>query len=139
MTVQLQKAEAATPAIQSFEHVKDHLDPFVRAGLAAAAQSAAGPSATIPRSSTLSSLPSRYGSLLGLANRTRPPAVIPAHAKDELEPYEALQTAREGSKKEQERLELVRNMSSLDEVASVEQKAVNPWQQITDVSYVSSL
>ena len=132
--MQLQKAEAATPAIQSFEHVKDHLEPFVRAGLAAAAQKEAGPASTLPRSSTLSSLPSRYGSLLGLANRSRPPAVIPAHAKDELEPYEALQTAREGAKKEQERVELLKNLSTLDEVATVEQKGVNPWQQTTDVS-----
>jgi hypothetical protein len=119
-----------------FDHLKDHFDPFVKAGLATDPSQRAAPSSVRPG---LPSLPSKYGSLMNLASRARTPAhhpATPAPVKDELPPYVALAPCAESRSAASDQLDFLRNLKSFDDVAPLPKRATAAWHQSLQLSYV---
>ena len=152
IAVQLQKGEDAAPEILEFDHLKDHLEPFLRRGQAHPSHpSTSTSSVTAAASAALSStllkdipgLGSRHGSLFGLASRAR--GGEGKGVKDDLDKYESLgpvggaaKEKRKGKKvdTEAERMREMREMGNVEVVASLEKRWTSSWQQPILSSYV---
>lgn len=145
--MQLQKSEDAAPEIVEFDHVKDHLEPFLRRGQAHAPQATTS-AATSTTSASLSSstflkdmpgLGQRYGSLFGLSSRAR--AGEGHGTRDELDQYEALFPAggpgasAKGKEKgkevglDAEHVKAMREMREMEDVASLDKRWTSSWKQ----------
>ncbi|GAA5981804.1 hypothetical protein JCM10908_004614 [Rhodotorula pacifica] len=112
LALQLQKAEEPSAELVEFDHIKDHLDPFLRrsqaeasgSGTTASTSSAAagGPSSVSARLfQDQSSLAARYGLTgvsVGRSNRARQAAAEARTTVDELPPYTSLFPSRGGGK-----------------------------------------
>ncbi|GAA5983198.1 hypothetical protein JCM11641_006845 [Rhodosporidiobolus odoratus] len=158
LALQLQKAEEPTAELLEFDHIKDHLEPYLRRSQAQSGQHPHGPtasssSAVVNAASAqlfrdipgLSS--SRYGAgLFGTSSRLRA-ANDAGTAVDELEPYSSLYTSGgggAGSAKENKRMrtlekgkgvereadlvKAMREMTDLEEVASVDKRWMTSWK-----------
>lgn len=133
-TVQLQKSEETAPDIAEFDHVKDHLEPYIRRGQAQASTSS---SSTATASSSLlkdiPGLPQRYGSLFGLSSRAR--GAENQGARDELDKYKSLFPAAGSKGKERavdldgERVKVMREMRVMEDVASLDKRWTTSWKQ----------
>lgn len=157
--VQLQKAEEPTADLLEFDHIKDHLEPYLRRSQAQSSSSTHAPGAS-SSSAVLSAasaqlfkdipgLGARYGgtgSLFGTSSRARGGADA-GQAADELERYSSLYPSRgggPGSEKENRRtrvagkgkavdrdaelLERMREMTDMEEVASLDRRWTAGWQ-----------
>ncbi|GAA6002447.1 hypothetical protein JCM10207_001126 [Rhodosporidiobolus poonsookiae] len=165
LALQLQKSEEPTAELLEFDHLKDHLEPFLRrsqahagshapghahgAGASSSSSAAHGASAQLFRDIPgLSS--SRYGAgLFGTSSRARA-AHDAGTAVDELEKYRSLYEARGGGTgsrdkenkrartapvptgagvdREADLVKAMREMTDLEEVASVDQRWVTSWK-----------
>lgn len=164
LTVQLQQSESVSPSLLEFDHLKDHIDPFLRRGqhqhttTSSKAASAPGPASLLKDLRGLGAS-TRYGSLFGLASRAKSgdgPGVL-----DELEPYDALFPARGGGSapeagggkdrrrgagmaapvrhatgtrtgeaedRDAELVKVMREMTDLDDIASLDQRWASSWK-----------
>ncbi|KEI39948.1 uncharacterized protein L969DRAFT_93778 [Mixia osmundae IAM 14324] len=128
---QMQQAELDSPASQAFEHIRAHLEPYVRQGLSAQASASGTQATSAAHLSALTSLPARYATLLAGHVRARPSSK--ATGRDELADYSALQSHRslcETTAPSQDRLniELLRNATNLDNIAPVDRANTQNWQ-----------
>ncbi|GAA5857502.1 hypothetical protein JCM8547_009305 [Rhodosporidiobolus lusitaniae] len=161
LAAQLQKLEEPLPELLEFDHIKDHLEPFLRRSQAQAAQHPHGPGASSSSSSAVinaasaqlfKDIPglssSRYGAGLFGTSRSARAANDAGTGADELEKYSALYSSRgdgKGSEKEnrrgkaagdegkgvdreEERVRAMREMTDLEEVASVDQRWTSSWK-----------
>lgn len=134
LTVQLQKSEDTAPDIAGFDHVKDHLEPYIRRGQAIASQSSS--TSTAASSSLLKDNPGlsqRYGSLFGLSSRAR--SAENHGARDELEKYKSLFPAAGSKGKEKavdveaDRVKTMKEMREMEDVASLQKRWTTSWKQ----------
>lgn len=138
-TVQLQKGEDTAPELLEFDHLKDHLEPFLRRSHAHVphAPTPATAAASAASASLLKEIPglqTRYGSLFGLSSRARGDGR--SAVRDELDPYDALGPAcglkgkgRQREDPEQERVRKIRDMDQFEDVAGVEKRWTAAWNQ----------
>lgn len=135
-TVQLQKGEDAAPELLEFDHLKDHLEPFLRRSHAHVPH-VPTPATAAASASLLKEIPglqTRYGSLFGLSSRARGDGR--AAARDELDAYDALgpACALRGKGKgredvEEDRVRQMREMDHLEDIAGVEKRWTAAWSQ----------
>jgi hypothetical protein len=111
----------------AFDNLKDHLEPFLRAGMSHSQSQQNTAQATMVASSSLQSLPSRYGSLFGLASRTRSGAL--ATPKDDLEPYRSSHLSRHQARDEEQRVQIMRALTDLDTVMRRKDRWMQTWQR----------
>lgn len=139
------KFEENAPELLEFDHVKDHLEPFLRQGHSSAAphaytSSPATAAASAALSSTIlkdiSGLGARYGSLYGLAGRSRSGDGAKNGSKEDLDPYESLIASGgvsdqrgQGYKREQKRIKFMHELTDVDEVVPLEQRWTQSWDQ----------
>ncbi|KAI5476409.1 hypothetical protein MNV49_007787 [Pseudohyphozyma bogoriensis] len=129
---QLQKNEEGAPEIVEFDHLKDHLEPYIRRGQAQTSTSLSGTSST---TALLKDMGPRYGSLFGLSTRARAGGDLKG-ARDELERYEAVVKIGGGKNKgkgkvdgEEERVRVMKEMKEWEEVAGLEKRWTASWGQ----------
>lgn len=139
--MQLQKGEDSSPEILEFDHLKEHLEPFLRRGQALQPSTSnphvTASSSTLP-SSLLKDNPSlatRYGSLFGLTSRSR--AGEGRGAKDDLEVYRALENIAKatgvadkgkGIDRDSDSVLQMMEMKDIEEVASLDKRWMLSWQ-----------
>ncbi|GAA6002127.1 uncharacterized protein JCM10292_000768 [Rhodotorula paludigena] len=158
LSLQLQKAEEPSLDLLEFDHIKDHLEPFLRRSQAhahahphASTSSHAGSSsATAHLFRDIPSLGARYGAGASGRSRTATGGTDPfaAGAPDELERYTALYPARgggpgsekanrramaerekgKGVDRDAELVQSLREMSELEEVASLDKRWTVGWE-----------
>ncbi|GAA5928338.1 uncharacterized protein JCM15063_003854 [Sporobolomyces koalae] len=144
LALQLQKAEEGAPEMVEFDHVKDHLEPFVRRSLAQT--SSQQPMASSSSAALFKDIPgfnTRYPSVFGLAARARG-AGDQGTVKDELEKYSSIHPARSGGYKDGHRerdakgktvdresqlADSIKRMTNLEEIASLDQRWNASWKQ----------
>ncbi|GAA5870312.1 hypothetical protein JCM3774_004638 [Rhodotorula dairenensis] len=105
LALQVQKAEEPLPELLEFDHIKEHIDPFLRRSRAEASGSSAGSSTSPAGPNSVSArllqdptgLAAQYG-LSGVAasssSRVRPAAAEARTGVDELPPYTSLYPSR---------------------------------------------
>lgn len=137
--VQLQKMTPADPATTEFDRLRDHLEPFLKAGLAVQAGTAATASTPAPKG--LSSLPSRYGSLMNLASYSRSrshshlsAAAAASATNDDPDPYKPEASSRTRSEQEASNLGFMAELDSTDQVAPLGKRAHRAWAQQLQLS-----
>ncbi|GAA5822705.1 hypothetical protein JCM3770_003375 [Rhodotorula araucariae] len=139
LSLQLQKAEEPSADLVEFDHIKDHLEPFLRRSQAQANHAPHGAGAAAPSSSAVAStasaqlykdipsFSSRYGgtgSLFAGATRARHGGGEAASARDELARYASMYPARgggPGSEKENRRAREAAKGKSVDRDAELVQ------------------
>ncbi|KAK4690727.1 dynactin 4, partial [Phenoliferia sp. Uapishka_3] len=140
LALQLQKGEDAAPELLEFDHLKDHLEPFLRRSLTHTPHNTTS-ATTAASASLLKDIPglsgSRYGSLFGLSSRARGEGK--QAARDELEVYGALACASavkgQGKGKgrsggaEEESVRRMREMTGFEDVAGLEKRWGVGWNQ----------
>ncbi|KAL8279040.1 hypothetical protein RQP46_008498 [Phenoliferia psychrophenolica] len=141
LALQLQKGEDAAPDLLEFDHLKDHLEPFLRRSQAHVPH-APTPATAAASASLLKEIPglgARYGSLFGLSSRARAGDGGRGAGRDELDRYEALGPAcgikgkgksrGGGGGDEDERVRAMRDMDQFEDVAPVERRWTGGWHQ----------
>ncbi|KAM0749372.1 dynactin p62 [Meredithblackwellia eburnea MCA 4105] len=141
---QLQKTEEGAPELAEFDHVKEHLEPFLKRSQAHAPQStavsqthSAHPAASAALLKDIPGLGARYGSLFGLSSRAR--GAEGKSGRDELEKYEALGAAKGGKGKgkalegkmdqEVEKVDKMRNLKDAEDIARLDTRWTSSWNQ----------
>lgn len=129
----MQKVDSIDPAATEFDRLRDHMEPFLKAGLAIQAGTP-GPGTTAPGTASkgLSSLPSRYGSLMNLAGYTRSrshPHLQPPTIKDEPSIYVPALSSSSKAEEEAAKVAFMQKLESMDEVASFSKRANKAWNQ----------
>ncbi|BGP00424.1 hypothetical protein NBRC10513v2_003674 [Rhodotorula toruloides] len=153
LALQLQKAEEPTADLLEFDHIKDHLEPYLRRSQAQSTSSthahAAGASSSSAVLSAASAqlfkdvpgLGTRYGgsgSFFGTSSRARGGGGDAGQAADELERYSSLYPSRggePGSEKENRRARAASKGKAVDRDAEV----VARMREMTDFEEVASL
>ncbi|BGP39818.1 hypothetical protein JCM10450v2_003789 [Rhodotorula kratochvilovae] len=153
LSLQLQKAEEPSADLLEFDHIKDHLEPFLRRSQAHSSNSPHGASAGASSSSAVVSaasaqlykdipgFSSRYGgtgSLFAGSTRARHGGGEAASARDELERYASLYPARgggPGSEKENRRVREDAKGKSVDRDAEL----VQALREMTELEEVASV
>lgn len=153
-TVQLQKAEEPSADLLEFDHVKDHLEPFLRRSQAqsgvvgAAGASSTGASASAASAQLYKDIPgfsSRYGGSGSLFASTTSRARHGAHggdastAPDELEPYKSLYPARGGGPGSEKENRRARAASDKGKGVDRDAQMVQAMRGMSDMEHVASL
>lgn len=126
-------------ATMEFDRLREHYEPFLRAGISSNAPPQT-PGTTHPATASkgLSSLPSRYGSLVNLSSYSRSRHhghhIPPPTPRDELQPYKPQLQASSSAEAEQKSLELMMGVTSLDQVAPLSKRAHKARGQAIDQS-----
>ncbi|GAA5959858.1 hypothetical protein JCM3765_000622 [Sporobolomyces pararoseus] len=149
LALQLQKAEEGAPELLEFDHIKDHLEPYIRRSQAQASQpnpvassSAAVSAASASLFKDIPGFNTRYPSMFGLAARARGGG-DQGTARDELEKYSSIHPARSGGvsegkrgkdvkgkgvERESDLVEAMRSMTDMEQVASIEKRWTASWR-----------
>ncbi|GAA6059287.1 hypothetical protein JCM10212_006680 [Sporobolomyces blumeae] len=155
LALQLQKSEARAADVVEFDHVKDHLEPYIRRSQAQASQHAQASAATSSSAVTAASaslfkdipgFSTRYGSMYGLAAKARGGG-DQGTARDELDRYSSSHPARTGgiaretdetrtrdskgkrAAREDDLVQAMREMTDLERVASLDKRWTTSWRQ----------
>ncbi|GAA5835594.1 hypothetical protein JCM11251_002972 [Rhodosporidiobolus azoricus] len=156
LALQLQKAEEPTAELLEFDHIKDHLEPFLRRSQAQAANHphGAGPGSG-PTASSSSAIvnaasaqlfkdipglsSSRYGAnLFGPVSRSRA-ANDAGTGVDELEKYRSLYPARGGGAGSEKENKKARSVAEKGKGVDREAEAVKAMREMTDWEDVASV
>ncbi|BGP15956.1 hypothetical protein JCM10213v2_003949 [Rhodosporidiobolus nylandii] len=149
LALQLQKAEEPTPELLEFDHIKDHLEPYLRRSQAQAAQHAHGPTASsssavvnAASAQLFKDIPglssSRFGAGLFGTTRSTRAANDAGTGVDELDKYASLYSSRGGglgSEKENKK-----RRAAQDKGKGVDREAelVQAMRTMTDLEEVAS-
>ncbi|GAA5944772.1 hypothetical protein JCM3775_006495 [Rhodotorula graminis] len=154
LSLQLQKAEEPSADLLEFDHVKDHLEPFLRRSQAqsgvggAAGASSASTSANAATAQLYKDIPgfsSRYGGAGSLFASTTTRARHGAHggdastAPDELEPYKSLYPARGGGPGSEKENRRARAASDKDKGVDRDAELVQAMRSMVDMEQVASV
>ncbi|GAA5901481.1 hypothetical protein JCM6882_006291 [Rhodosporidiobolus microsporus] len=156
LALQLQKAEEPTAELLEFDHIKDHLEPFLRRSQAQAAHHHHGPGTSSgPTASSSSAIvnaasaqlfkdipglsSSRYGAnLFGVSSRARA-ANDAGTGVDELERYSSLYPVRGGGAGSEKENKRARSAAEKGKGVDREAEAVKAMREMTDWEGVASV
>ncbi|GAA5915649.1 uncharacterized protein JCM6883_000705 [Sporobolomyces salmoneus] len=147
LALQLQKAEEGAPELVEFDHIKNHLEPYIRRSQALVSQQNPIASSSNTASAALfKDIPgfnTRYPSMFGLASRARGAGGDQGTARDELEKYSSIHPARAGNASEGERgkdvkgkgveteadlVDAMRQMTDIEQIASIDKRWNSSWK-----------
>jgi hypothetical protein len=121
----MQKQADSSPLSVAFYNLKDHFEPFLRAGLSHSQSQQNAAQASMVHSSSLSSLPSRYGSLFGLASRSKS---MPT-PKDDLDSYQSQNLSKELAQDEEQLVQFMHDLTDMKAVMRRKDRWMQVWER----------